>query len=147
VWRQFNPALALILLSLFLFGFRTAAWLALILGFFADIISFNYFGLQLLTLPLVVILADLWMSNWFTNRSAYSFLALTVVATIFYNLSYYFLSYLGRFMDDSAFFIFSWDFWAALGLQVASNLTILLAYFFITSLHSRRFRPVFLEKN
>lgn len=146
VWRQSDLVLVFLLLTLFLFGFKPAIWLAVGLGFFADTLDFGYFGLQLLSLPAVIILADIWLVNWFTNRSVYSFLALTLAATIFHNLIYYSLLYLSRFWDDSTFFFFTGNFWAGLGLQIISNSLLLFLFFALAGWNSLRFRPVFLER-
>jgi rod shape-determining protein MreD len=147
-WRQFNLVLVFLLLILFFFGFEPAVWLAVILGFFSDLLSFDYFGLQLLVLPLVLIFAHLWLVNWFTNRSVYSFLALTLAATVLYNLVFYASIYIiGRFFSDSNdFFLWQGNFWSGLGLQIISNSVSLFLFFIIANFFSTRFKPVFLDK-
>ncbi|MBU0647408.1 hypothetical protein KJ809_03245, partial [Patescibacteria group bacterium] len=54
------------------------------LGWLLSIFLFVPFGMHLISLFLTIVFSNLLLANFFTNRSLYSFLALTGLATIIY---------------------------------------------------------------
>ena len=145
-FSHINLILLALILFLFFLDFKTVIYLALGLGFLADVFSFQFFGFYTITLFLVVFLSDFLLANWFTNRSAYSFLALTFFATIFYNLILYGFFYLSNFLSDQGFFLWRANFWIGLGLELVWNLGIIFLFFWIMNLTTTRLKPVFLDK-
>ncbi len=146
VYSRINLILLALILFLFFFDFRKVIFLALGLGLLMDIFSFQFFGFYSLTLFLTVFLADFLLANWFTNRSAYSFLALTFFTTLFYNFVLYFLFYLSAFLSDGKFFLWQANFWQGLGLELAWNLGIVFLFFWVMNLTTTKLKPVFLDK-
>lgn len=146
VFSRINIILLALILFLFFLDFRKVVLLALGLGFLTDLFSFQLFGFYSLTLFLVVILADFLLANWFTNRSTYSFLALTFFTTLFYNFILYFLFYLSNFLSDSGFFLWQTNFWQGLGLELIWSIGIILLFFWVINLTTTRLKPVFLDK-
>ena len=116
------------------------------MGFFLDALSFEFFGAYLFTLFFTLLISDFLLINFFTNRSAYSFVALTFFATIFYNFSLYFLIYLSKFLEDKAFFLFTANFWIGLILELFLNIIFVFLFFTVMNLTTNRLKPVFLDK-
>ncbi|MFA4942166.1 MAG: hypothetical protein WC564_00835 [Patescibacteria group bacterium] len=143
---RINIVLLALILFLFFLDLKLVVMLALALGFLVDIFSFQLFGFYGLTLFLTVFFADALLANWFTNRSAYSFLALTFFTTLFYNFVLYFLFYLSDFLSDQGFFLWQANFWSGLGLELVWNLGLIFAFFWVMNLTTTRLKPVFLDK-
>jgi rod shape-determining protein MreD len=144
-WRHFNLPLILLVFFLFFSGGRAAFGAALIAGFWLDILFFNFFGLQIISLFMTAWLAQRLASTWLTNRSLYSFLLLILAATLVYN----FLTAFGLFLtapDGARFFLVKESFWRGLAYQSAWSILVALLAFNLISALTRRFRPVFLEK-
>jgi len=147
IWSRINLILLALILFLFFFDFKKVVFLALGLGLLVDIFSFQFFGFYTISLFLVVFLADFLLANWFTNRSTYSFLALTFFTTLFYNFVLYGLFYLSHFLSDRGFFLGQINFWRGLGLELVWNLGIIMLFFWVMSLTTTKLKPVFLDKH
>jgi len=64
-------------------------WYALLIGFTLDCFSPYAFGLHMVSMLIACIVADYLFSTFFTNRSIYVFLLLTVVATAVQGICWY----------------------------------------------------------
>ncbi len=141
---QINLVLIFLIFTLFFFGFRVALWAAFVLGFWLDLISFQFFGFFIIVLLTTAGLAQLMLKNWLTNRSLYSFFVLILAATILYNFLVACLFYFTA-ADYTRFFLVQKDFWLALFEQGAwSLLAALLSYHLVAALN-RKLQPFFLE--
>lgn len=145
-FSRVNVVLLTLILFLFFLDFKTVLFLALGLGLLLDIFSFQLFGAYSLTLFLMVLLADSLLANWFTNRSAYSFLALTFFLTVAFNLILYSLFYLRNFLSDGGFFLWQGNFWLGLLLELIWSGVIVFLFFWVMNLTTTRLKPVFLDK-
>jgi len=145
-FNRINLILLTLVILLFFFNSRTTLGIMIAAGFLLDVFSFNFFGIYMLTLAATVLLADFLLVNFFTNRSTYSFLALTFLATLFYNFCLYFLIYLTRFLEDRVFFMFVGSFWLGLLIELGWSLGVILLFFAVMNLTTNRLRPVFLDK-
>jgi cell shape-determining protein MreD len=145
-FSRINLILLALILSLFFWDLKTVILLALGLGLLTDIFSFQLFGFYTITLFAVVFLADSLLANWFTNRSTYSFLALTFFTTLFYNFVLYTFFYLSNFLSAGSFFLGQANFWLGLGLELVWNLGIIFLFFWIMNLTTNKLKPVFLDK-
>lgn len=144
-WRQINLVLMALIFILFFFDFKTASLSALVTGLWLDIFSFNFFGFYILSLSMVLILADWIARTRLTNRSFYSFLLLMIISAVFYNfitniLEYFFTS------EAVGFFLVSRYFWQALLYQVGGSFLGALLLFNLIGTVTRRMQPFFLEK-
>ena len=121
-------------------------WQFLLIGFLFGLYSPLPFGFWLVFWPLSVLLIRLLWANFFTNRSLYSFLALTFFSELFYifvlNFSVYFWK---RFSDQTGgLFLWSSKFWLSLFSNLAINFIFIFIAFYLTNLASNRLKPVFL---
>ncbi|MEI7452130.1 MAG: hypothetical protein WCK37_02870 [Candidatus Falkowbacteria bacterium] len=145
-YNRINLVLLSLLLCLFLFQLNKTIIFGVILGVLLDIFSFNFFGVNTLSIFLSLLFAGFLLDNWLTHRSAYSFLALTFFTIIFYNFTLYLLIYLTGFLHGGSFFLWSGNFWLGLLSELFWNLIIIFGFFVIMNLTSNRLKLVFLDK-
>lgn len=144
-FSQINLVLIVLIFTLFFFSQRTTLLAILISGFWLDLSSFNFFGLYLITLFLIALLARKILTGWLTNRSLYSFLLLILISTVVYNIISGFLLYLSATQPES-FFLIQSDFWLTVAQQSAWSLIAALLAFSLTATATRHLKPFFLEK-
>ncbi|BFD25140.1 MAG: hypothetical protein JST_000464 [Candidatus Parcubacteria bacterium] len=120
--------------------------LAMLMGFWLDILNFEFFGLHLISLPLTVFFLYLLLTNVVTNRSLYSFLLLALSGSIFYNFFLYTFLLLAPGGLTPGFFLGNASFWRYLGTQIIWSVGLMLLLFNLVSGLSKKFQPVFLEK-
>lgn len=146
-FRDLNLSLMAVLLVLIFSGFQDAVLSALIFGFLMDSWHFSPFGIYLLSFLLVVLLAELMLNNWLTDRSLYSFTILALVNSLFFSIIWSLLNFLFSLGGgDNVFFLFSWSF---LGTAISSAIWLAflcgLSFLFLSAV-SHRLKPVFLKK-
>ncbi len=145
--EQLNFLLVALVFVLVLVGTIFARWWALGMGVVMDIYSFTPFGVFTFVFLLTAVLLNFLFHSFFTNRSLYSFLALILLSTLFYEtvlaLINYFILILG---EDIGFFLFCKEFWLDLSQELAINSVATLVIFYIFNFVSNKFRPVFIKK-
>jgi len=147
VYLAINLPLSFLLFSLLVFNREKTLGFAVLVGFWLDILSFNFFGLNIFVFLLTVIILDLLLNNWLTNRSLYSFLVLSVLGVLIYNILLYFLLAVSQSSREGFnFFLFQSNFWSQLGWQIIWGLGFMLLFFNLANSLSRRLKPFFLEK-
>jgi len=140
-----NLVLVLVVFLLFFFGLRRAVAAALLAGIWLDILSFGFFGFNLLVLVLTVGSADWILRSWLTNRSLYAWVLLMVAATAAYSLSAGLLTYI-LVSDGRTFFLATGAFWSGLLYQSLDNAAAALILFALAAAATRRLSPFFLAK-
>jgi len=143
-----NLNLALVVL-IFILGFSSfdfAAWWTVGLGFLLEIFSFLPFGIYLFSLSFTIVIAN-WLLNYsFTNRSLYSFLALTGLATVIYELIINFFVLIFIEINSSASMAAS-NFWFSILEQIGLNLLLTFIIYYIIYFLGKNLKPVFLIKS
>ncbi len=136
----------LIVVALFFFyNVKTALFAALIFGFWLDLFSFSFFGLELISLMLSLFLIDRISFSFLTNRSLYAFLINNLLYFGFYSFLTALFFYFSHF-ESSGFFLFQGGFWLSLIFRLTWALIISLISFSFFSSLTKNLRPVFLEK-
>ncbi len=111
-----------------------------------DFYSFLPFGVFIVLFISLSVFIYLLSDRVFTNRSLYSFWALTFFATIFCRFLFEFLRYFSKsFVSQTELLLLHNDFWISLGEAIAVNLILMLVLFYIFNFVSNRFRPVFIR--
>ncbi len=139
------------------FNKKKTIWFFVFIGFLFDIYSNNIFGFFTLLWPLIFLFSSFLATSFFTNRSLYSFLGLTLFATLFYNLAInlanYTLFHLIRWFTDvftdyidMSFFLFNQDFWLNIFYSIVINLVTVFLFFHIINFVTHKMKPVFLFK-
>lgn len=144
-FSEFNFIPLILVSLLFFYNSKTALLAALIIGFWLDIFSFSFFGLEIISLFVVLILIDRISFSWLTNRSFYSFLLINLLFVIFYSLISSLLFYFS-YLDYSTFFIVKASFWLSLFYRLIWTLIIAIVFFHPFTTLTKNFSPVFLEK-
>jgi rod shape-determining protein MreD len=146
-WGRGNLPLISIIFILAAFNFRTALWWALGFGLLLDVYSFGFFGVNVLSLLLVLAVIAYLLNNFFTNRSFYSFLVLVFFANLAFNFSYDILSLFWR-LFSGGFIGSAWENMREIFLkELAADLLFTSAIFLIINSFSKRLKPEFIRKN
>ncbi len=140
-----NLIIVAIILILVIGNFKLAFWWSIGTGIMLDIYSFLIFGVNLVSLLTTLLFANFLLVNFFTNRSLYSILALTILASICYDLLSYGLSCLIYFFSHQDFILnLGINFWLNRLSGLALNLLAVLIIFYFMNFISHKFKPVFL---
>jgi len=140
-----NLLLVVLLFVLSFGGLELALGWAVGAGALLEIFYFLPFGAYLISFSLAVMAANFLMNYFFTNRSLYSFLALTASATVIYRLAVYAVVFI--FDKSGGALLSGGNFWLSLFKQLGLNLALTLIIFYLIHFLSRSFKPVFLVKN
>ncbi len=141
-FSNINIVLVTLIIILVFGNFRTALLWAVIVGALWDMFLFSLFGLNIFALLISISLANFLLENFLTNRSLYTFLALTMFTSLLYELSIFLVTFL-----FSGYFIslkLPSNFWINELSKIAVNMILAFALFYIISFFSKRFKPMFL---
>lgn len=140
-----NLVLVVLIFILGFFSFDFAAWWAVGSGFLLEVFSFLPFGVYLLSLSFTLMIASFLLNHFFTNRSLYSFLALTGLVTVIYGLIINFLVLIFIQFNSSAAAA-AGNFWSFRPGQIGFNLLSAFIIYYIIHFLGRNLKPVFLIK-
>ncbi len=144
---NFNLSLIILLFILVMGGLNLSLWWVIGTGTLLDIFSFEPFGTHLFSLVLTIVIVNFLLVHFFTNRSLYSFLALTFFGSLFYeffsNSIGYFLSLI---LNKVSFLVLDERFWTGELKQLILNLFGTLILFYAFNFLSVKLKPVFLIK-
>jgi len=142
-----NLPLTAILFSLLFFNRNMTLASSIVMGFWLDILGFNFFGLHILVFLAIVFIIDFILNNWLTNRSLYSFLVLSILSAVVYDiLLYSFVALWQNGQNDFSFFLLQSYFWKQLLWQMFWSAIFMLLFFSIANSLSKQLKPFFLEK-
>lgn len=144
-FNQLNLVLITLVFALFFYGLRSSLLVAVVAGFWLDLLSFDFFGFNLIVLGLTAFLVHLILNSWLTNRSLYSFGLLILTATVIYNLTVGSLAYFFA-ADQVSFFLWRSLFWRQLLYQSIWSSLAAILMFSLVAAATRRLKPFFLEK-
>ena len=122
-----------------------AFWWLLGLGFLMEMFSFLPSGVIIVSLSLVFLLVYTLLINYFTDRTLYTFFAITLIATLAYEMLLYSLNYIIAFMtrgDES--FGLNASFWLQIMDGLAINLILVFLFYHTVNYLSKNLKPVFL---
>jgi len=145
MFSNLNLVLVILIFILGFSGFNLAVLWAVGLGFLLEVFSFLPFGAYLFSLSLAVIIANWLLNYFFTNRSLYSFLALTGLVTVIYELIVNFFVLI--FVEiSSAASITAGNSWFSMLGQIGLNLMFTFIIYYIIYFLGRNLKPMFLVK-
>lgn len=142
--NNFNLLLSLIIFTTVVLNFELALWYALGAGILIEMFSVYPYGVILISFFITAVLINWLFQHFFTNRSLYSLMVLSVIGIFFYNLLLLILNYSLYFLKlniiDIEFnrFYFYHFLW-----QLGLNLALLVAAFFIFNFIKRKFKLTF----
>ena len=145
--NRLNIILVILIFILSLGGLNNSLWLAAGAGLLLDIFSFSAFGVNMTSLILTVLAANILLINFFTNRSLYSFIALIFFSTVIYKIFLGLTIYLYEAIGGREYFsLFNSGFFVSLGREIAVNLLAILIIFYGFNFASKKLKPVFLSR-
>jgi hypothetical protein len=146
--RELNLVIVLLIFSLEWSGGYKTVWWFLAIGLFFDFYFPLSFGFFTIIWPLLFLFTYFVSTNFFTNRSLYSFLSLTFFTTTLYYLIYNAYFYFAGFFsgNHTALFLLTKNFWLRLSDGLILNLIIVSIIFYLTNILSDKFKPVFIIK-
>lgn len=146
-YSAMNFPLIFLLFSLLFLNREKTLSLAIFLGFCLDILSFNFFGLNIFVYLSTMFILDLLLNNWLTNRSLYSFLVLSIIGVLLYNFLFYFvLAGFQSYQSGFSLFLLQSNFWLQLLWQMFWSFVFMLLFFNLANSLSKHLKPFFLEK-
>jgi len=147
-WLQYLNAVLVIMV--FIIGLQSLSkalkWAAGF-GLVLDVFSFSLFGIFTVSLLATTILTWFVLVNFLTNRSLYSFLAATIFATFCFEVLSNIMLYFYRiFFSLENFVGFDRYFISVKIYGLIINLAVAIVVFYFLTILSKRYKPVFLNK-
>jgi len=145
--NNINLIIIFLVFVLSLKGFVYGIWWAIGTGMVLEVYSFLPVGVYLFSLVFAILIANFLLVNFFTNRSLYSYLALSFSAIFSYEFILYILNYfLSYFLNYDFVLNLNKNFFAdKLSLLIVNGLMTVIV-FNIFNFISKNFQPVFLIK-
>jgi len=145
ILKDMNLLLVIIVFILGLSSFRLAAWWAISAGVVLNIYYFIPFGFVILSFMAAIIVTNFLLTNFFTNRSLYSFLFLTLIASITYKTVLLAITWVYLlFRPDEMGFVLNRNFFIYEGSALAANLVLVIIIFYFINMVTKSLKPVFL---
>ena len=143
--NRINLILCLVVFITIIFNYSSGLWAAFIGGLILDLYSPLTFGIFTLIFLIIAILANFLFTNFFTNKSLYSLLALGGLASILYGLLFYIFVYL-LFVSNlsDTYFLLDIVWLKNLMNQIILNSIILILFFIFVNKLSKRLKATFL---
>ncbi|OGF26625.1 hypothetical protein A2477_04840 [Candidatus Falkowbacteria bacterium RIFOXYC2_FULL_47_12] len=144
----FNVLLVYSILVLLLVDVRLSLAYALFFGILTDLYSLYPFGIFIASFCIAVVISHIFLQQFFTNKSVYSFIALMALATVC------FLSLQAALVWGAHFFIFNalyapvWTaaFARALLWQTLGNTIIAAVSFYAIDYFSKKLKPFLIQR-
>ena len=134
-----NPFLIISVLLLLFYNLKFSLIWVLIGAFLLDLYSLNFFGLYLIAYSLTIYAVNFFFKRFFTNRSFYSFIILSMISTFSYFLFLSGFSQFFRFFNLAAYAIrINGTYILSIFFQILINASITgLVYFFALYVNDR----------
>lgn len=130
---------------LLILNWRVATLWALGAGLILDFYFFPWVGVNLVSLIITVLAGNFLLNHFFTNRSLYSFFAITTAAFLLRLVSFYFGTFLVAFLTQTEMgVVFNRYFFLGKFYGLVISWIIVWFLFFCLTFISRRFKPFFL---
>lgn len=144
--QDVNLFLVLMVFLLGFWGLEKTLFISLGVGLFLDFYSFYPFGFYIVAVFITIIFSDFLFINFLTNRSLYSFLALTAFAhVLFLFLLHFFLFFFYFLTKQNWVIIFDFSFFVKHLEVLLFDLVLSFFFFYIFNFFSKKLKPVFLD--
>lgn len=151
--NSLNLILIILVFILEIKNFKLSYAWALTAGVLMDLYYFNVPGSYFFSLLVSVFVMNFLLENFFTNRSLYSFLALTFFGQLVFRFSWFIYNFsLSFILKDNFDYIFNFShlgrfvFFKNELISLALNCLAVIVGFYIMSFVGSNFKPVFLVK-
>jgi hypothetical protein len=145
-FNQITIILPAVIYLMVVFNLNRALWWAVAGGFLLDLFSVLPFGSSAVALVIAVAAMRQLFIRFFTNRSLYSLVFLTMLGTIIYKCVTICLGFVPVILGDGIqLFYFNFYFFKNFLALVVANIFVVSAMFFVTNLFSKRLKPVYVS--
>ena len=127
------------LIILFLTKSNYSVWVfAISSAIILDFLYFNFLGLNLIIIFVIVFLMQMWLRNWFAKLSIYSFIVLAVLSVLIKNIIYY------GFVNISL--IINLNFWQDMLWEILWTVLLTIIFFYLSLKINKNLKPAFLGR-
>ena len=146
-WVYFNFIIVTLVTLLVVADAGTVSWVVFLFGILSDIQAADFFGLNIISLLGALVVTHFALGKFFTNRSLYSFIFLTLAATVSYELIKAALRLSANFIGESVplQFIITRHSFIDWGYEIAANIFSILIIFYLINYFSRRLKAFFIR--
>lgn len=144
--KYINLEIIALIFILNLLDYKYVFWWAIGFGLFFDVISFSFFGINLIAYSAVITGLNYLFINYFTDRSFYSFSILTVIGILLFKIIISSLTVLMAPDKLINFLLIKNMIWPSLFLDIGINLLAMAIIFYISSTLLKSLNPAFLIK-
>ncbi len=147
ILRNLNLSLVILVFISALGKTKTTLWSAIGMGLLFDLYGLTFFGVNLLGLFLSAFGAKFFWDNYFTDRSLYSFLAITFFTNIIFRVIVYLFFFIAYIFGQETFSSLL-DFKLLINelWGIGLNLLITIFIFYFVAAFSSDLKPVFLSR-
>ncbi len=138
---KINLLLVVLIFVTALFKYEEAVTWTVMICILSEIYSFLPFGFLTILFFLSFLFIYFLFSNVFTDRSFYSFLVTTILATLFYEFLFRTMIYFWQGIP----FLFIKEFWIFSVNIVISNLIVVVLFFYIINFLFNKFNSIFIK--
>ncbi len=138
-----NLPLVSLVFALNAFSLNAAWFWLLAIGLPLEYLSFHPFGLMIGLLAVILLVDQLLLKHWLTDRSAYTLLILTAVSVLLYELGFW----LGDYLLTGGYLTILDLSWNIILPKVGANFLLAAGLLIFNNALNHRFRPVFLEQH
>jgi len=139
-----NIVLVILVFILILFDLNVVIPWIIVSGLIMDIFTFGFFGFYILSLSSTILIVNLLLKNFFTNRSMYSFLALIFFATVINFVITMLFSEIISLFSEKEIIVLNLGFFRFMYKQIIMNILGMAFLYYLTNFLSNSLRPVFL---
>ena len=145
-FNQITIILPTVIFLMVVFNINQALWWAVAGGFLLDLFSVLPFGASAAGLAISVAATHKLFIRFFTNRSLYSLVFLTILGTIVYKCVTICLSFVPVILGDGIrLFYFNLYFFKNFLAFIIANIFVVSVMFLVTNMFSRRLKPVYVS--
>ncbi|MBP6942571.1 MAG: hypothetical protein KBB55_00830 [Candidatus Buchananbacteria bacterium] len=143
-WLSFNAVIIALALLTIMSDRFSLIFLVITSGVIFDLHSNLPFGIYLVS-GIVTVLAASWLFEYFlTNRSLYSFVVLTIIATLIYHLVFAGLTF-GAYEFGWSGYRLGWNYMTYIVGQIGLHVVIALGVFWVVNRFTVIFKPTYLH--
>ncbi|PIT94233.1 hypothetical protein COU00_00025 [Candidatus Falkowbacteria bacterium CG10_big_fil_rev_8_21_14_0_10_43_11] len=144
----FNLLITVLTLLSAVFSLPAALSAAVLFGALLDVHSLSFFGANLISLLGATLITNAALLKFFTNRSLYSFIFLTVIATVSFEFIKLILLAAGNVFtaEPERNFIFGADLILSIGCEILMNVAAVAAAFYAINYFSKKLKAFFILK-
>lgn len=145
-FNKINLLIIAIVFVLFIYDFEMAFFWTVLSGLLLDFYAFSSSGANFISLILSLVIINFLFKNFLTDRSLYSFFALSTISLIVYEIGYLLVNFLFFIFGQKEMIIeFGRSFFMNLFYGLLLDWLVVFLVFYIFNFFSKRYKPFFLK--